>query len=218
MEWNSKEFFPTLFYEFNFSEEEIQPLLDEMEEKKKIIKYKYIHEYAVDRVDRVIDYWTDHAGPCVIDGFENIIRPAIENVFHPHIKVHMIAYWTAIYAEQGYHATHQHVAHPWESIGPNMSSVFYLSDIGVTQFFNPDQNSNDPDIFMQSKIGKFVMFPAHILHRAPPHMNPDEERIVMSANWRVSEAYMGGYWKARDLVVPLNAQHKEFRTKEKPFT
>ena len=35
MEWNSKEFFPTLFYEFNFSEEEIQPLLDEMEEKKK---------------------------------------------------------------------------------------------------------------------------------------------------------------------------------------
>ena len=62
------------------------------------------------------------------------------------------------------------------------------------------------------------MFPAHILHRAPPHMNPDEERIIMSANWRVSEAYMGGYWKARDLVVPLNAQHKEFRTKEKPFT
>ena len=43
-----------------------------------------------------------------------------------------------------------------------------------------------------SEVGKMLLFPAHILHRAPPHMKKDEERIVMSANWRLTESYPGG--------------------------
>ena len=217
MKWKTTEYFPTLFYEFTWTEDEMRPLLEEMEEKKKAIKWKYLNEYAKDPEDRVDDYWTDHAGSVTLDEY-NKLTEEVCNYWKPHLDVHLIAYWTAIYAKKGYHETHQHNPHPYETVGPNMSSVLYLSDIGVTQFYAPDQLSGDPDIFIQSEVGKLVIFPAHILHRAPPHMHPNEERIVISANWRISEAYHGGFWQARDEIVPMSASQREFHKKEKPFS
>ena len=67
MKWKTTEYFPTLFYEFTWTEDEMRPLLEEMEEKKKAIKYKYLNEYAKDPEDRVDDYWTDHAGSVTLD-------------------------------------------------------------------------------------------------------------------------------------------------------
>ena len=217
MKWKTIEYFPTLFHEFIWTEDEIRPLLEEVNAKKEAIKWKYLNEYAKDPEDRVDDYWTDHAGSVTLDEY-NKLTEEVCNYWKPHLDVHLIAYWTAIYAKKGYHETHQHTPNPYETVGPNMSSVLYLSDIGVTQFYAPDQLSGDPDIFIQSEVGKLVIFPAHILHRAPPHMHDDKERIIISANWRIQEAYHGVFWQARDEIIPMSASQREFHKKEKPFS
>ena len=198
MQAKTVEYFPTLFYEFNWTEDEIRPLLDEMQEKKEIVKYKYLNEYAKDPADRVDDYWTDHAGSVTLTEHDKLVEQLIDH-FAPHLTLHLIAYWTAIQAEKGYHETHQHNPHPYELIGPNMSSVLYLSNIGMTHFFSPDQLSGNPEMFIQAEVGKMLLFPAHILHRVPPHMKKDEERIIMSGNWKLTESYPGGFLAAADV-------------------
>ena len=202
MKCETVEYFPTLFYEFIWTEDEIRPLLEELHLKKQVIKYKYLKEYSNPTDDRFVDvedYWTDHGSSITLDEYNKLVEQ-ISKLFLPELNLHPITYWTAIYEARGYHETHQHNPHPYESIGPNMSSILYLSNIGITQFYDPNQMSTDnPEITVQSEVGKMVMFPAHILHRAPPHMKKDEERIVISANWRIQETYPGARSQKRLL-------------------
>jgi len=180
------EHFPTLFHEFTWTEDEIRPLLEEMQEKKEEIK--------TNNIDTVDDYWTDYSVQEKLLEYEKLISKIIVE-FLPELQCDHIVYWTAIYGEKGYHATHNHNGSLFEQIDPNMSSILYLSDIGGTQFRNPYQSDqHHKHFYMPSKVGKMIMFPSHILHTAPPHGKKNEERIIISSNWRVHEIFPGSFY------------------------
>ena len=209
MKFETVEHFPTFFYEFTWTEEEIQPLLKEVRESIPAIKWIYENKYAPDPRDRVDEYWTDHATAVDLPEYIKLVSEVIEE-FKPKFRCGMLAHWTAISGPKGYHSCHQHSqSNPFESMGPNMSSVLYLSNIGKTHVFNPIQlGTIDPEIFIESVLGKMIMFPSHILHRALPHMVEDEERIVISSNWRIEEAYPGSFWEQDEGEhhIPIHAK------------
>jgi len=184
MKCETVEYFPILFYELNWTEDEIRPLLDEVQEKKEKIKQ---------RVNSVTaDYWTDYSVQEKLFEYEKLIEKVS---FSPKLQYSHIVYWTAIYGEKGYHTTHNHNGSLFEQIDPNMSSILYLSNIGGTQFHNPYQsNQNHQLLYMPSKVGKMIIFPSHILHTAPPHGEKNEEKIIISSNWRVQEIFPGSFY------------------------
>ena len=186
MKCESNAYFPIRFYEFNWTEDEIRPFLEEIQEKKEEIKQR--NNYEID------DYWTDYLAPVKLLEYEKLISEIIVE-FLPELQCDHIVYWTAIYGEKGFHATHNHNANLFEQINPNMSSILYLSDIGGTQFRNPYQSDQIHSVLeMPSKVGKMIMFPSHILHTAPPHGKKNEERIIVSSNWRVQEVFPGSFY------------------------
>ena len=183
MKCETVEYFPTLFYEFTWTEDEIRPLLEEIQEKKEEIK--------TNNIDTVDDYWTDYSNPIKLLEYEKLISKIIVE-FLPELQCDHIVYWTAIYGEKGYHATHSHNASLFEQITPNMSSTLYLSNIGGTRFWNPSEMAVTS--FIPSKVGKMIMWPSYILHTAPPHEKKNEERFVISSNWRVQEIFPGSFY------------------------
>ena len=185
--FDTLEFFPTLFYEFTWTEDEIHPLLNEVKEKTEEIKIQSNSE--------IDEYWTDYSDTVKLLEYEKLIEK-VSTAFFPKLQYSHIVYWTAIYGERGYHATHNHNGSLFELLAPNMSSILYLSDIGGTQFRNPYQsNQTNSVLYMPSKVGRMIMFPSHILHAAPSHGKKNEERIIISSNWRAQEIFPGSFYE-----------------------
>jgi len=210
MKFEAIEHFPTLFYEFTWTEDQIRPLKKEVENKSPSIKWIYENVYAPDPRDRVEEYWTDHSKAVELHGYDKLVDEVVDTFLPKFNCIHQ-AHWTAISGPRGYHSCHQHSqSNPFETTGPNMSSVLYLSNIGKTHVFNPNQLSSiDPEIFIESVLGKMVMFPSHILHRALPHMVEGEERMVISSNWLIEEAYPGSVYCEQitpGVKIPVHAQ------------
>jgi len=179
MKMTLREVFPTLFYEFNFSQDQISPLYKEMQDKKEIIKNRS-YDFGSE-----IDYWTDFRNPIKLLTYEKLVKE-IPPQFAPQLSCKHMVYWTAIYEEKGYHAIHNHSGHAFDPYHINMSSVLSLSDIGSTEFYNPKQADGFGEkISFSSKIGRMIMFPSHILHEALAHGKKDEERVIVSSNWQV---------------------------------
>jgi hypothetical protein len=186
MQAKTLEFFPTYFYELIWTEEEILPLLKEVQEKKEEIKTKSNVETEA--------YWTDYSDTVKLLEYEKIIEK-VSTAFSPKLQYSHIVYWTAIYGEKGYHASHSHNGSLFEQIDPNMSSILYLSDIGGTQFRSPYQSDqNHQLLYMPSRVGKMIIFPSHILHTAPPHGKKNEEKIIVASNWRAQEIFPGSFY------------------------
>ena len=181
--YNIHELFPILFYEFQWTEDEIRPLLEEVQNKKETIKERFNPHSSTDEL--VEDYWTDYSVPVKILEYEKLVEK-ISTGFLPELQCNHDSYWTAIYGERGYHSTHKHIGPLYQSIDSNMSSVLYLSNIGRTHFFNPSQiGVNHQELDIQSEVGKMFIWPAHLLHGVSPHGKKNEERIVISSNWRI---------------------------------
>ena len=181
MDIDTLEYFPTLFYEVNWTEDEILPLLKEVQEKKEKIKIKGNSETD--------DYQTDYSVQEKLLEYEKLIEKV---TFSPKLQYSHIVYWTAIYGEKGYHASHNHNGSLFGQIDPNMSSILYLSNIGGTRFWNPSEMAVTS--FIPSKVGKMIMWPSYILHTAPPHEKKNEERFIISSNWKVKEIYPGSFY------------------------
>jgi|TARA_B100000809_G_C15040558_1_gene495383 hypothetical protein len=211
MKFETTEHFPTFFYEFTWTEDQIRPLKEEVEHKSPSIKWIYENQYAPDPRDRVEEYWTDHSKAVELHGYSKLVDEVVA-LFLPKFKIVHQAHWTAISGPKGYHECHQHSqSNPFETMGPNMSSILYLSNIGKTHVFNPNQQGSiDPEIFIESVLGKMVMFPSHILHRALPHMVENEERFIISSNWSIGEAYPGSFWEQEEITpgvkIPVHAK------------
>ncbi len=190
MKMKMVEVFPTLFYDFDFPQDQIRPLCEEIQDKKEELKKRYYndhHTLATHSEPLSDDYWTDYINPITFPTYEKIVREEIPSRFLPEISCKHLEHWTAIYGEKGYHGLHNHnpTLHVEDSI--NMSSILYLSDIGHTLFFNPRQGTDEIQrcIEIRSVVGKMVMFPSHILHIVNPHGKTGKERVIMSSNWQV---------------------------------
>ena len=173
--------FPTLFYKFIFSQDQIVPLVEEIQNKKEEIKKIYRNN----KLNPLDDYWTDYKDPIKLLAYEKLIEE-ISSQFAPQMSCKHDIHWIAIYEARGYHNFHTHNQTLYEPTRTNMSSILYLSDIGDTEFFNPRQSDEIyPSMFIPSEMGKMVIFPSHILHRALPHEKKGEEKIIVSSNWQV---------------------------------
>ena len=189
-----QEIFPTIFYEFKFSQEQILPLCEEISAKKIEIKKRYEDSDFEDI--RIVDYWTDYYNPVNLLEYKKIVVEEILPLFLPELRCEHLQNWTAIYEETGYHGTHNHTHQLYDIPNINMSSILYLSDIGETEFFNPRQADVTHQAYrVSSQVGKMIMFPAHILHGALPHGKKGDysktssegrpEKIIVSSNWRL---------------------------------
>jgi len=187
-----KEVFPTIFYEFKFSKEQILPICEEIAAKKTEIKknyedceFKFKFHSDIDEIKK-IDYWTDFDRPIKLLEYEKMVAKEIPFKFLPEMSCEHVEYWTAIYEEMGHHFTHNHISMLHGAPICNMSSILYLSDIGYTEFLNPKQDAVTYQSYLiSSQVGKMIMFPSHVLHSALPHGKKDEEKIIVSSNWKV---------------------------------
>ena len=184
MKMTLHEVFPTLFYNFDFSQDQIRPLCEEIQDKKEELKKSYYNDHPESVVD---DYWTDYINPITFPTYEKIVREEIPSQFLPEIDCKHLDHWTAIYGKKGYHGLHSHNPSLYDDVIINMSSILYLSDIGHTVFFNPRQAADEIQraLEIHSVVGKMVMFPSHILHVANPHGITGKEKVIISSNWQV---------------------------------
>ena len=177
------EVFPTLFYVFDFSQDQIIPICKEIAANKTEIKKRYLESDS--STDAKIDYWTDYNNPIKLFEYEKLIEE-IGKSFLPEMYCEHIEYWTAIYEEMGYHGMHNHNPMLYDFPICNMSSILYLSDIGRTEFFNPKLDGVTYQTYnISSQLGRMVMFPSHVLHTALPHGKKEgrPEKIIISSNW-----------------------------------
>ena len=101
------EFFPTLFYEFIFTQDELNPLCKEIENKKEEIKKVYNDDAFESEVN---DYWTDFRNPIELLEYERIMMKIPSQFALQKLNCeHGEEYWSAIYGERGYHKTHHHL-------------------------------------------------------------------------------------------------------------
>ena len=185
--YNIHKIFPILFYEFQWTEDEISPLLEELQVKKEIIKDRTKKDAGQPKDNHCTDYLT----PVKLLKYEKLIED-IYTIFLPELQCKHIEHWTAIYGEKGYHPAHSHTGTLFSVTSPNMSSVLYLSNIGGTHFFNPSQMGvNHKDFYIQAEVGKMVMWPAQLIHRVTPHGEKNKERVIISSNWRIHETLSG---------------------------
>ena len=185
-----KEVFPIIFYEFKFSKEQILPICEEIAAKKTEIKKRY-EDSDIDKIKK-IDYWTDFGRfgrPIELVQYENLVVKEISSQFLPEMQCEHVVHWTAIYEEKGYHEAHNHSPMLHTAPTCNMSSILYLSDIGYTEFVNPKLDAATCKSFLiSSQVGKMIMFPSHVLHSALPHGKKDEEKIIVSSNWKLYDS------------------------------
>ena len=69
MEVIPREVFPTLFYEFIFSQDQIIPLCEEIQDKKEELKRRYYNDYhtLLTHSEPILDdYWTDYVNPITL--------------------------------------------------------------------------------------------------------------------------------------------------------
>ena len=185
--YNIHKIFPTLFYEFQWTKEEIHPLLEEVQNKKEIIKDRT----EKDEEQTKDNHCTDYLVPVKLLEYEKLIEK-ISTAFLPELQCKHIEHWTAIYGERGYHPAHSHTGALFSVTSSNMSSVLHLSNIGGTRFFNPSQiGVNYKDFYIQAEVGKMVMWPAQLIHRAIPHGEKNKERFIISSNWQIHETPSG---------------------------
>ena len=94
--YNTLEIFPIIFYEFQWTEDEIRPLLEEVQYKKEIIKdrTKKNEEQTKD------NHCTDYLASVKLLEYEKLIKE-IPPRFLPELYCEQIAYWTAIYEKKG---------------------------------------------------------------------------------------------------------------------
>ena len=188
--YNIHKIFPTLFYEFQWTEDQILPLLNEIQVKKEIIKRQA--ESRPIETENSENYFVDYYSQVKLLEYEKLIEE-IYTAFLPELQCSHIETWTAIYGEKAYHPAHAHSGPLFSMTGINMSSILYLSNIGGTRFFNPSQiGVNDKDFYIQSEMGKMFMWPAQILHRVIPHREKNEERFIIASNWQVQKISQSG--------------------------
>ena len=164
---------------FQFQKEEITPLLNEYQEKKKAIIQRasfYEEEQSLS------DYATDFQNSIPLHEYEKLMMP-IKNYFeNNNYNYQLHNYWTAIYADKGYHKEHTHNnGSHYSPPSNNFSSVLYLTSVGGTEFYSPHLLSKEYQYSVKSNVGLLIIFPSSLLHTAPSS-NSNNERVVISGN------------------------------------
>tara|TARA_R110002020_G_scaffold118828_2_gene271515 strand:- start:297 stop:854 length:558 start_codon:yes stop_codon:yes gene_type:complete len=164
---------------FQFQKEEITPLLNEYQEKKKDIIQRasfYQEEQSIS------DYATDFQNPITLHEYEKLII-LIRNYFENNNYIYRLHnYWTSIYNKKGYHKEHTHNSGShYSPVTFNFASVLHLTSVGGTEFYSPHFLGKEYEYSVKSNVGLLVIFPSSLLHTSPSS-NSSSEKVVISAN------------------------------------
>tara|TARA_B100001029_G_scaffold18877_1_gene12560 strand:- start:86 stop:634 length:549 start_codon:yes stop_codon:yes gene_type:complete len=111
-----------------------------------------------------------------------VLDPYLEDFFEKNEISRITSVWCQKYKSSDYHAPHDH-----GSIG--YSAVLYAKlDATIhpgTQFFSPfpTEKGCKETLYAKAEEGDLLIFPAHILHMAPPHYDSNELRVIFSFNF-----------------------------------
>ena len=165
---NKKSIFAATLQIFQFTNEEIKPLIDEVNSKKNLItKTKSSH-----------NYFTDFRNPIQLYEYEKLINEVANKYSDEGLSLNLLNYWTAVYGNNSIHGAHQH-----DSMGVNFSTVLYLTNGGATTFLSPHNATNQRVYDEESVIGKLIIFPSTLWHHASYSEN--QERIIISSNIQI---------------------------------
>ena len=165
---NKKSIFAATLQIFQFTNEEIKPLIDEVNSKKNLItKTKSSH-----------NYFTDFRNPIQLYEYEKLINEVANKYSDEGLSLNLLNYWTAVYGNHSIHGAHQH-----DSMGVNFSTVLYLTNGGATTFLSPHNATNQRVYDEESVIGKLIIFPSTLWHHASYSEN--QERIIISSNIQI---------------------------------
>tara|TARA_X000001036_G_scaffold308166_1_gene286851 strand:- start:287 stop:814 length:528 start_codon:yes stop_codon:yes gene_type:complete len=109
-----------------------------------------------------------------------VLTPYLEDFLKENGINHIATLWCQKYKSGDYHPPHDH-----GSVG--FSAVLYAkldSDVHPsTQFFPPFPSENGTKVSKSFQVeeGDLIIFPAHVLHMAPPHYD-DKMRVIFSFN------------------------------------
>ena len=182
MQLNNFNLFPTEIFNFNFSSQEIQPLLDEMSLNKE--KIKETGRYY-NKVGGTNNYYSDFLNPTKLHEYEKLMIMLGNYFINQQKTCDITNYWTAIYYKNSSHGTHSHSTILTQNKN-NYSSVLYLTNEGGTRFLSSNSTSLQSDAFVESKVGKVIFFPSNLYHDGIN--NSDNERIIISSILKIYSA------------------------------
>ena len=165
---NKKHLFATTLQIFQFSDEEMKPLVDEVNNKKNLIT----------KTSSSHNYFTDYKNPTQLCEYEKLINEVANKYSNEGLTLNLLNYWTAIYGNNSIHGAHQH-----DSVGVNFSTVLYLTNGGATTFLSPHNATNQRVYDEESILGKLVIFPSTLWHYVS--YSGDIERIIISSNIQI---------------------------------
>ena len=125
------------------------------------------------------DYYNNKKPP-YYDELMKVLEPYLEDFVKENGINHIATLWCQKYKSGDYHGPHDH-----GSIG--FSAVLYAkmdSDVHhSTEFFPPfpSEKGTKVSASFQVEEGDLIIFPAHVLHMAPPHYD-DKMRVIFSFN------------------------------------
>tara|TARA_A100001515_G_scaffold58126_1_gene45898 strand:- start:1197 stop:1784 length:588 start_codon:yes stop_codon:yes gene_type:complete len=190
MQKDNLNIFPTEIKTFQFSISKVQPLIDEVLDKKKLIKKRSAVFSAHGGVGKDSEYITDYKNPIKIYEFEKLMTE-VGYFFNHHNKNFSITnYWTSFYGKNVLHDTHNHGNfNDTKKTTNNFASVFYLTESGGTTFYSPNLTSTTCEVTIKSEVGKFLIFPHNLFHsgnnREEMSGQGNQTRIIMSANIQI---------------------------------
>ena len=127
------------------------------------------------------DYHLDKQPPYYHELIE-VLRPYIEDFLKENKLNYIATLWCQKYKSGDCHSPHDH--------GPiGFSAILYAKmDPDVhpsTEFFSPfpTEKGYKTNISLKVEEGDLIIFPAHLLHMAPPHYS-DKMRVIFSFNLR----------------------------------
>ena len=165
---NKQNLFAVTLQKFQFNNEEIKPLLDEVHSKKNLIT----------KTRSSNNYFTDYKNPTKLHEYEKLIKKIGDKYSDEGYTLNLVSYWTAIYGKDSIHGAHQH-----DTMAVNFSTVLYLTNGGATTFLAPHNATNQRVYDEESTIGKLIIFPSTLWHHAS--YSGDLERIIISSNIQI---------------------------------
>ena len=104
MKIDNENIFATTLHKFEFNNQEMQPLLEEVNSKKNIIQ-KTSSFYTEHHSE---NYFTDYKNPTKLYEYEMLINMVANKYSNEGYSFDLFGYWTAIYGKNSIHNVHQH--------------------------------------------------------------------------------------------------------------
>ena len=165
---NKKYLFAATLQIFQFDNEEMKPLIDEVSSKKNLIT----------KTPSSHNYYTDYKNPIQLYEYEKLINEVAKKYSNEGLTLNLLNYWTAVYGNNSTHGAHQH-----DSMNVNFSTVLYLTNGGATTFLSPHNATNQRVYDEESILGKLIIFPSTLWHYVS--YDGDLERIIVSSNIQI---------------------------------